>query len=161
MFGYLHMATPQGEAYTVAIHSHFGVPSIGLQPRQIEHDEVLLKEMVLRSRLEYFAAECCADDKPINLNNMARSFALLLTCDTSNPVVLLSDLLREVRHRADIGSVLAIRFLHKYDAACRLHPIGAEAIETIVHGLIVGHPRFPRSDFIRQFLGNHKIGCAL
>ena len=160
MMGHIHWAPARGEVRAVALQHHFGVPSLGLQPRQIERDDILLKEIVLRSRLEYVVAECCADDKALNLDAMERRFGLLLTCEASDPPVSLSDLLREVRHRADSGSALTTRFLQEYDAASRLHPTGQAAIEIIVQSLIVGRPGSLRPDFISQLLGNHGIACG-
>jgi hypothetical protein len=160
MMGHIHWTTARGEARAIALHHHFGVPSLALQPDQIERDDILLKEIVLRSRIEYVAAECCADDKALNPDAMARRFGLLLTCEASDPPVSLSCLLREVRRRADSGSALATRFLHEYDAAGRLHATGQGAIETIVQSLIVGRPGSLRPDFISQLLGNHGIACG-
>jgi hypothetical protein len=153
-------ATLEGQACNVALYRHFGVPSLGLQLHQIERDNALLKEIVLRSRLDYIAAECCADDKPMNPDDMTRRFEILLTCEATDPPVCLSDLLREVRRRADSGSAVATRFLREFDAACELHGARETAIETIVNCLIAGHPELPKSDFIRQFLGNHVVTRA-
>jgi hypothetical protein len=139
-----------------ASHQHFGVPSLGLQTTSD-----FLKEIVVRSRLEYIAAECLADDKPMKQDDLAQRFEVVLTCEVTDPPVGLADLLREARHRADSGSALAEHFLHEFDAACELHRVGETTIETIVHGLIVGHPELPRSDLIRRFLGKHIVPYRL
>ena len=154
------LATVAERTPAIAFHRHFGVPSLGLQPCQIERDDVLLKEIVLRSSVEYAAAKCCADDKPLKPDDMARRFELLLTCEAADPPVLLSTLVQDVRRRADAGSALSICFLRDFDLARRLHPDRDAAVEVIVHGLIAGRPGSPASDFIRRFLGNHRIARA-
>jgi hypothetical protein len=160
MVNRLDLANAAEPAGAIALHRHFGVPSLGLQPRQIERDEILLKEIVLRSRLEYAAAECCADDKPLRLDDMARRFEVLLTCDDAKPSVPLSALIGEARRRAEAGSAVAIGFLREFDIARRFHPTCKTDVETVVHSLIVGRPGLPRSDFVRRFLGNHQLAQA-
>ena len=154
-----HMAEAAKRTGVIACHRHFGVPSLGLQPHQIGGDDVLLKEIVLRSRVEYVAVECCADDKPLKPDDMARRFELLLTCDTSDPPVPLSGLVHEVKRRAEAGSAISICFLREYDIARALHP-GCESVEIIVHSLFVRGLGLPSSDFVRQFLGNHRMAQA-
>jgi hypothetical protein len=153
----LHLADTIDGAGAVALHRHFGVPSLGLQPRQIGPDHVLLKEIVLRSRVEYVALESCADDKPMKPDDMAQRFGLLLTCEATEPAVPLSALILEARRRADAGSDLAISFLSEFDVARRFHPQSDAAVEVILHGLIEGHAGLPRSSLVRRFLGNHEI----
>ncbi|WP_426424318.1 hypothetical protein [Bradyrhizobium genosp. A] len=142
---------------TIGCYNIFGVPSAGLQPHQIECDGHLLKELVLRARIEHFVAKCCADDLPMSFEYMARRFELSLTCDETNPPVMLSDLLREIRSRANAGSSLAKRFVNEYEAALQAYPCADAAIETIVHGLMVGRRPIQVSDFVRGFCSNHKI----
>ena len=146
------------KACAIGRYSLFGVPSMGLQPHQIECDAQLLKEIVLRARIEYFVAKCCADDLPMSFEHMARRFELSLTCDETDPPVMLSDLLREIRSRANAGSPLAREFVNEYEAALHVYPCTDAAIETIVHGLIVGRQPIQESDFVRRFCSNHKIG---
>jgi hypothetical protein len=148
---------PDG-ADVIQLGRHFGVPSLGLQPSQIGCDDGLLREIVLRSQLEYAAAECWGNDKPMKPDDMARRFGLLLTCDAGKPPVPLSSLIHEARRRAESGSAVAADFIHEFDSARRVHPLAEAAVEVVVHGLIVGQPGLPRSEFVRRFLGNHRVG---
>jgi hypothetical protein len=157
MIKHLHLADAIDRAGAFALHRHFGVASLGLQPRQIGRDDVLLKEIVLRSRLEYAALECCADDKSMKPADMARRFELLLTCEATEPSVPLSALIHEARRRADAGSGIAIGFLREFDVACQFHPQPDAAVEVIVHGLVEGRAGLPSSPLVRRFLGNHQI----
>jgi hypothetical protein len=137
-----------------------GVPSAGLLPHQIDGDEHLLRELILRASIEYLCAQCCANDRALPLDRMAEQYGFLLTCEASDPPVRLADLLAEVRQRARAGSPLAARFVQEYDRRRLARRMADAPIELIMHGLIFGDESTRASAFVRCFRGLHAFGSV-
>lgn len=89
------------------------VPSAGLQPADIDSDRDLIRELVVRSRISYYGFECLAKDRapdPVGLRNRS-PFTLTTDTDSSAPSVSARDLMAEIAHRAQEGSVDAADFI--------------------------------------------------
>jgi hypothetical protein len=141
-----------------------GIPTAALGKHQLGllPDEVLLREVMLRARIDYFLDEAACHCIQIKPAYMASHYQFTFTVDTGTGLpasrcVDLPGLIGEIENRARGGSFPCATFLEAYDRGVLRgrgfhynHPDNQHAAS--LHGIAYGTPPFEQSLKIKGYV---------